>query len=112
MFSIRLKSLRLEKEYTLQQVADYLSVNKATICYYENGKRVPSYQNIVKLAELFGVSIDYLLGNNPLIKENEEDYLSKELVLKCVSRSKILKDFILEDPNNIKILENYIKGKK
>lgn len=109
MFAIRLKSLRLEKGYTLQQVADYLCVNKTTICYYENGKRFPSYQNIVKLAELFNVSIDYLLGNNSLIKETNEDYINRELVIKSISRSKVLKDFLLENPDNIKILEEFIK---
>lgn len=111
MFALRLKSLRLEKEYTLQQVADYLCVNKTTICFYENGKRFPSYQNIVKLSELFNVSIDYLLGNNSLVKETNEDYTNRELVIKSVYRSKILKDFLLENPDNIKILEDFIKNK-
>lgn len=109
MFPIRLKSLRKENNFTLQDVANYLHVNKATISYYENGKRVPSFNKLVKLSELFHVSVDYLLGKDSTLKEDKSEYLTKELVIKSVNRSKILKEYLLENPNNVKELEKYIK---
>jgi len=112
LFALRLKSLRIEANLTLQQVADYLSVNKTTISYYEKGKRVPSFNNLVKLSELFGVSLDYLLGNSSQIKESPQEYVTKDLVTKSLARSKILRDFLLEDLDNIIELENYIKKLK
>ena len=89
MFAIRLKSLRTECNYTLQDVANYLSVNKATISYYEQGKRVPSFNNLLKLSELFNVSLDYLLGHDSKIKEDSKEYVTKDLAVKYLSRSKI-----------------------
>lgn len=112
LFSTRLKALRCEKGLTLQQVADYLSVNKATISFYEKGKRTPCFDRLLKLANLFNVSIDYLLGHDHLMKEEKEEYSSKDLVVKSVARNKVLKDFLLKDPNNIKVLEDYIKSLK
>ncbi len=108
IFSIRLNALRRENNLTLQDVADYLSVNKATISYYEQGKRVPSFNKLVKLGELFNVSLDYLLGHDYNLKEDNTNYLTRDLVLKSISRSKILKEFLLENPHNIEKLEDYI----
>lgn len=110
IFSIRLNALRCENNLTLQDVADYLSVNKATISYYEQGKRVPSFNKLVKLGELFNVSLDYLLGHDYNLKEENSNYLTRDLVLKSIYRSKVLRNFLLENPNNIEELEKYIKS--
>ena len=47
---------------THKQVADYLLLSRSTYTYYELGKRQPSLQTLSRLAELFHVSTDYLLG--------------------------------------------------
>jgi len=59
-----MKQIREEKGYTLQQVADKLSLTRASISLYENGKRQPSTQILLALSKLYNVSIDYLLGNS------------------------------------------------
>lgn len=58
----RLKTLRTEQNKTLGEVAEYLGVDKRTIQHYESDARKPDYEKLVKLADLYGVSTDYLLG--------------------------------------------------
>lgn len=64
LFSIRLKELREESGYTSQQkLADTLDVSQSTIGNWEAGRRQPDYDMICRLAGLFHVSVDYLIGN-------------------------------------------------
>ncbi|MEE0858157.1 MAG: helix-turn-helix domain-containing protein [Acutalibacteraceae bacterium] len=58
----RLKDLRKEYGLTQQQVADRVWVSKSMISSYERSERTPSYEVLIKLAKLFGVSTDYLFG--------------------------------------------------
>lgn len=58
----RLKERRLELGYTQQYVADKLKIHHATYHGYESGKHSPDAEMIVKLADLFMTSSDYLLG--------------------------------------------------
>lgn len=64
-FKDRLRDLRLSSGLTLQQVADYVGLQKAAIYKYEHGLTVnPKRSLIEKLATLFQVSPSYLLGIN------------------------------------------------
>lgn len=47
---------------TQRQVADYLQIAQPSYIRYENGTAEPSLNNLVKLADLFDVSVDFLLG--------------------------------------------------
>lgn len=58
----KLKSLRLEKKLTQRQVADRIGLAISAVSSYESGSRYPSYDVLVKLARIFHVSTDYLLG--------------------------------------------------
>lgn len=58
----KLKSLRIEKKLTQKQVADRIGLAISAVSSYESGTRYPSYDVLVKLARIFHVSIDYLLG--------------------------------------------------
>lgn len=69
-FKDRLRELRLSRGLTLQQVADYVGLQKAAIYKYEHGLTVnPKRSLIEKLAVLFQVSPSYLLG----INDDEEE---------------------------------------
>ncbi len=61
-FGTTLKELRKSMGLTQQQLADRLWLSKATVSYYEQSLRYPSPEVIVKLARVFHVSADYLLG--------------------------------------------------
>lgn len=60
----KLKSLRLEKKLTQKQIADRIGLAISAVSSYESGSRYPSYDVLVKLARIFHVSTDYLLGMN------------------------------------------------
>ena len=57
-----MKSLRIEKKLTQKQVADRIGLAISAVSSYESGTRYPSYDVLVKLARIFHVSTDYLLG--------------------------------------------------
>lgn len=63
-FAEKLKALRKENHYTQKYVANYLSVSRSTIAGYETKNRQPSYEKLTVLAELFHVSVDYLLDDD------------------------------------------------
>lgn len=58
----KLKSLRIEKKLTQKQVADRIGLAISAVSSYESGSRYPSYDVLVRLAHIFHVSTDYLLG--------------------------------------------------
>lgn len=58
----KLKSLRIEKKLTQKQVASRIGLAISAVSSYESGARYPSYDVLVKLARIFHVSTDYLLG--------------------------------------------------
>lgn len=58
----KLKALRLEKNLTQKQVADRIGLAISAVSSYESGMRYPSYEVLIKLARIFHVSTDYLIG--------------------------------------------------
>lgn len=62
----RIKRLRLEYQLTQKTLADKLSLTPKMISFYELGQRLPPLDIILKLANIFQVSTDYLLGNSEL----------------------------------------------
>ena len=68
----RLKNLRKKKGLTQTDLGNMLNIDKSTICCYEKGTREPPIDNIIELMHIFGVSADYLLGTDHLIKIDED----------------------------------------
>jgi transcriptional regulator with XRE-family HTH domain len=61
-FGNRLKTLRLRENMTQAQLASKLGVTKSVISAYETGLRLPSYDILIHIAEIYNVSTDHLLG--------------------------------------------------
>ena len=61
-FSEQIKSLRIENNLSRIQLADKLNVSVRLVSYWENGQRECDFDMLIKIADLFSVSIDYLLG--------------------------------------------------
>ena len=61
-FGNKLKELRNQNKMTQQQLAAQIGVSKSVISYYELQERIPSPEILLKLASVFRVSTDYLLG--------------------------------------------------
>ena len=60
----RIKELRLSKKITQVELAKHLSVSQGTLSFWEQGKYEPDNKSLTKLADYFGVSVDYLLGKS------------------------------------------------
>lgn len=58
----RLKALRLSKKMSQKDLAEKLKIAKSVISFYESDARCPSYEVLIKIAETFNVTTDYLLG--------------------------------------------------
>ena len=68
-FEQNLRRLRDIRKLSQQQVADSLNMSKVGYQNYETGKRRPTFEMLIALADFFDVSIDYLVGrtDNPKI---------------------------------------------
>ena len=58
---MKIKQLRIEKGITQSELGRFIGVERSTICQYEKGTRMPDNLTLIKIADYFGVSIDYLL---------------------------------------------------
>lgn len=63
----RLRDLREDMDLTQDQLVKILEMHKTTYTNYEQGKREPPFELVIKLAKLYNVSIDYIAGltDNP-----------------------------------------------
>lgn len=58
----RLIGLRQKEDLLQRDIADQLHIDRSTYSYYERGKTNPPLDILIKLADYFGVTTDYLLG--------------------------------------------------
>ena len=76
MIGLRLKKLREENNISQEQLANKLNVSASSIGMYETDKREPSDEIKTKIAKIFDVSIDYLIGKSDIKNpEQQEDPL-------------------------------------
>lgn len=77
----RLKRLREENGYLQKYVADKLDIKSNTLSGYENGTRSPDPEMINRIADLYDVTADYLLGrsNHPRLTESEDKKADEEV---------------------------------
>lgn len=62
MIYYNIRNLREDNDWTQQYVADFLGVNRRTYSAYETGTNSMTPETLVRLAELYNTSVDYLLG--------------------------------------------------
>lgn len=62
----RIRNLRIDHNYTQRQIAEYLNIKQNTYSQYEIGVLNYPIDVLMKLADLYGVSIDYLLGRTSI----------------------------------------------
>ena len=77
-FSETLKHLREDAGYTQEELAKTLSVSKTTISHYEIGLNMPNIVTLLQIADLFNVSLDYLMGR--LSVRMPHDIMHKQFV--------------------------------
>lgn len=59
----KIKELRIKSRFTQSELAERLGVTKSSIASYENDSRQPSYEVLIKISQVFNVSVDSLLLN-------------------------------------------------
>lgn len=64
LFAERLRLLRRQHGWTQLQIADLLGIKRSTYAYYETRTSEPDMETLLKLADLFHTSIDFLIGNH------------------------------------------------
>lgn len=67
----RIKDLRISRKFSQKELAQILNVSPAAICNIESNSRQPSIAMLLKISNIFHVSVDYLLSNQPTT-----DYIS------------------------------------
>ncbi len=103
----RLRELRIAKNYTQEKLGQLVNIHKSAICHFENNDRVPPLEILIKLADVFNVSLDYFVGNDYFaISEDNEKYgmkLSKEEMnfIKLIRNDHKLYSELINSPENL-----------
>lgn len=85
-FGTILKSLRIQSNLTQKQLAERIGVTKSVVSYYESQERYPSPDILVKIAKVFHVTTDYLLGIDTKQSVNISDLSADDIsfILKTI----------------------------
>lgn len=121
MFDDRLKKLREAHHITQREAAKKIGIIPRTYASYENNEREPNSEVLIKLSDMFDVSIDYLLGRNTQISINESlnvyqqeqkeisDLKLKNRLIEYVRMANISQTQMRELMGFIKVMENESK---
>ena len=66
IFGARLREVRKSKKLTQKELAEQIGIKQNSYSDWETGKNEPSLENLVKLADLFEVSLDWLFGREQM----------------------------------------------
>lgn len=72
-----IKKARNEASLTQEQAAESLGVSRQTISNWENGKSYPDIISVIKMSDLYSVSLDYLLKEETSMKQTYKEYLEE-----------------------------------
>ena len=99
-FSERLSILLESSNKTKKEIAEFLGMTPRNLRYYELGENQPTPDMIIKLSDLFGVSIGYLLGI-----EDEPKMIAPNPLMRVLTPADAnLLDWIYNDPEGIKLM--------
>ncbi len=104
IFGERIKTKRLDKNYSQQELGKLIGVSKVSVCGYESGKRTPTLTVLLELIKALDTTFDYLIGNDVVgINEDEEKYsvfISNEdmEIIKELKKNNVLYKRLLADP--------------
>jgi transcriptional regulator with XRE-family HTH domain len=70
----RISALRKSHHLTQDDMSTTLGISRAALSHYEKGRREPDYDTLIKIADFFKVSLDYIMGrtDDPLISLDPE----------------------------------------
>ena len=71
---MNIKDIRVRRNLTQGEVAAALGVSSVVYCRYETGARQPSIDTLIQMANIFDVTVDYLLGRQEIDDSTLSDY--------------------------------------
>ena len=84
-FAQRLRELRKDNNISQKKLSSYLNFGYTAIANYESGRNQPSLDTVKKIAQFFGVTVDYLIGASDYPR-SEKDITEKEEELLMIFR--------------------------
>lgn len=111
----RIKSARISKDYSQEELGKLTGVSKVSICGYEKGSRIPNLEKFELLVNALDVEPAYLLGTEVNVMEENSDYkikMSKEdlKILKELKKHPELYNKIVEDiERTIELISRRVK---
>ena len=75
---LKLKELRLKSKFSQQAVASQLGITQQAYANYESGKREPDNESLIALANIFGVSVGYLLGQEEMQNASQQRLITDD----------------------------------
>lgn len=78
----KLSKLRKEKNYTQEQLADILGVSRQSVSKWESDNAYPETDKLIRISELFGCSLDYLLKETNETESSDEPNVSIRKILR------------------------------
>ena len=82
-FAERLKALRKQAHLTQVELAKRLGIGQSSYADWERGKKNPTQENLIRLAQILNVSVDYLVGNS---EEKSDELDNIELLFRMNSK--------------------------
>lgn len=98
-FAERLQELREDRDISRKELAAFLNISVSALGMYEQGRREPNIETLIRLADYFNVSIDFLVGrsfNNEESKNIIDALHLKNKIDKLPQDYKALIDFMLK----------------
>lgn len=100
-----ISKLRYEKGYSQIEMAEKLGVTKGAVGMWETDKRKPDYDVLIRIADLFNVTTDYLLSHSVRISVENDNYDKDDITLRMIDTFKMLdednKDILLGEAKKL-----------
>ena len=92
---LRLKELRESLGFTQTKMAEEIGCLQTTYQRYESGERTPSYDVLLRISDVFNVTVDYLLGKNIVDAQHLSEYETELIVAARTADSRAKDDALL-----------------
>ena len=108
----RLKALRAQKGVNQDTVAEACNISRIALARYETGARVPRAENAARIADYYGVSVDYLLGREEQPTQTAESKPAPKETPPSTLDEEIMKELKGMDAEQCREVLNFIRFRK
>ena len=113
---LKIKEARKKLGLSQEKLANKIGVSKVTICWYENGERVPSLENFLKLSDELNLTLDELASREvSVVAEDEKEYVVKmpkrdiEIISEIRKKDNLYKKLYNDPKRTAELIERKLK---